>query len=953
MSEIIIPDRLAARLAHDKTWDSCVTQFSKNIEPLLAKDPDFFPDYTIHGIDHINRVLDIADHLIDYDTLSEEPQKTDLLTPRDVAFLVCGIMLHDMGMFLRPDGLRKLLKMDSSDDTFGGKPWNDEWSNYVDRTKRLSQEKMRYHFGKVIPVTEDCVDHTENDDNKRIIGEFLRQHHARLAHEFAVGVLPGSDDTDLFENTGFDSEECNLIGLLARSHGMAIRDTEEYLKRTLGEGSSPDGIPVFYLMTVLRLADALEADEQRAPEKLEKQQKINVPISVEEWTWNQCIKFKSCTWRLAQKNRYIKAVPESSPQYVQLDKWLKRVQADLDLCWSILAEKYPYDRYRLSIHRVVSNIHEPGIRETMNETFLTKEAKITANPEIVKLMMEPLYGDDPTYGVRELLQNAVDACLEREKWEKDHDNPNYKGLVDIRIENGVFTITDNGMGMNEDILLNYYLSAGSSYRSSDAWAAANTKDGKSQVARTGKFGVGFLASFLLGDEIQVHTQHREDQKGYQFKFDQESSPLDIQRADRTNPYAAEVSDSTHAGTTITINLKATALRGFNSNNYNYPWYNWYVFDEPKVRYFINGTEPKHRKLLLHRPPSKTPGWLELTTENYESIMWYPNLYGNTPEFYCNGFRIYDGFPITPLGSRLEINPPYVSVIDRNSLVDVTLSRQKLKSFPGEVSLYKAVYRWYIARLLLTPWDTEENYRQNLTRGFFLQNTEFWTLRFPFLLSHGGFSLNNVSVPDHLCIEEYVILYYSGPKLQNATQIVQNFLQDIPYIIVPSSASPNAFASDLLTRLGGRLLKSQMQMELMPHASHCINAVWLRTDIYSSTPDLIQTLVLSEPVINKDITIAYHKGRRSDMPISRDFFSIDTFPVAAHITLDHGNSDIHGSSIPDSLFDQTLREILIPSPDYPDQDLWIPFDMEEREKKFPKAFEELKVYMDHIQKYPIE
>lgn len=953
MSEIIIPDRLAARLAHDKTWDSCVTQFSKNIEPLLAKGPDFFPDYTIHGIDHINRVLDIADHLIDYDTLSEEPQKTDLLTPRDVAFLVCGIMLHDMGMFLRPDGVRKLVKMDSTDDAFGGKPWNDEWSNYVDRTKRLSQEKMRYHFGKVIPVTEDCVDHTDTDDNKRIIGEFLRQHHARLAHEFAVGVLPGTEDTDLFTNINLPSKARDVIGLLARSHGMAIRDIELYVKNHIGEGTKPYNTPVFYLMTVLRTADALDADERRAPEALERQQKINVPISVEEWTWNQCIDPYACDWRKQQKNYHVEANPKSSPQYVQLDKWLKGVQADLDLCWSILAEKYPYDRYRLSIHRVVSNIHEPGIRETMNETFLTKEAKITANPEIVKLMMEPLYGDDPTYGVRELLQNAVDACLEREKWEKDHDNPNYKGLVDIRIENGVFTITDNGMGMNEDILLNYYLSAGSSYRSSDAWAAANTKDGKSQVARTGKFGVGFLASFLLGDEIQVHTQHREDQKGYQFKFDQESSPLDIQRADRTNPYAAEVSDSTHAGTTITINLKATALRGFNSNNYNYPWYNWYVFDEPKVRYFINGTEPKHRKLLLHRPPSKTPGWLELTTENYESIMWYPNLYGNTPEFYCNGFRIYDGFPITPLGSRLEINPPYVSVIDRNSLVDVTLSRQKLKSFPGEVSLYKAVYRWYIARLLLTPWDTEENYRQNLTRGFFLQNTEFWTLRFPFLLSHGGFSLNNVSVPDHLCIEEYVILYYSGPKLQNATQIVQNFLQDIPYIIVPSSASPNAFASDLLTRLGGRLLKSQMQMELMPHASHCINAVWLRTDIYSSTPDLIQTLVLSEPVINKDITIAYHKGRRSDMPISRDFFSIDTFPVAAHITLDHGNSDIHGSSIPDSLFDQTLREILIPSPDYPDQSLWIPFDMAERKKKFPKAFEELAVYMDHIQKYPIE
>lgn len=955
MSEIIIPERLAIRLSHDKTWDSCVTKLKEYIEPLLAKGPDFFPDYTIHGIDHINRCLDIADHLIDFDTLSEEPKKTDLLTPRDVAFLVCGIMLHDMGMFLRPDGVRKLVQMDRTDDAFGGKPWKDEWSDYVDRTKRLSQEKMRYLFGKVIPVTEDCVNHTNTDDNKRIIGEFLRQHHARLAHELAVGVLPGSNDTDLFENTELKEKDRKLIGLLARNHGMAIRDTESYIIKHFGEGAKPYKTPVFYLMALLRTADALDADEQRAPEKLEKQQSIPVPISVEEWTWNQCIDPDACDWRKAQKNRYIEANPKSSPQYVQLDKWLKGIQADLDLCWSILAEKYPYDRYRLSIHRVVSNIHEPGIRETMNEKFLTKEAKITANPEIVKLMMEPLYGDDPTYGVRELLQNAVDACLEREQWEKTHKegDPNYKGLVDIRIENDVFTITDNGMGMNEDVLLNYYLSAGSSYRSSDAWMAANAPEGKSQVARTGKFGVGFLASFLLGDEVEVHTQHREDKKGYQFKFDQKSTPLDIQRADRINPYAAEVSDPTHAGTTITIKLKATAIRGFNSNNYNYPWYNWYVFDEPKVRYFINRTELKHRKFLLHRPPAKTPGWLELTTENYESIMWSPNLYGNPPEFYCNGFRIYDGFPITPLESRLETDPPYVSVIDRNSLVDVTLSRQKLKSFPGEVSLYKAVYRWYIARLLLTPWDTEKNYRQNLTRGFFLHETTFWTLRFPFLLSHGGFSLNNVSVPDHLCIEEYVILYYAGPRLQNATQIVQSFLQNIPYVIVPSNASPNDFASDLLTRLGGRLLKSQMQMELMPHASHCINTVWLRTDIYSSTPDLIQTLVLSESVINKDITIAYHQDRRSDMPINRDFFSIDTFPVVAHITLDHGNSDTHDSFIPDSLFDQTLREILTPAPDYPDQSLWIPFDMEERKRKFPKAFEELKYYMEHIRKYPVE
>ena len=951
MSEIILPQRLAARLSHDKTWDSCVTQFKKNIEPLLAKDPDFFPDYTIHGIDHINRCLDIADHLIDFDTLSKEPEekKKDLLTPRDVAFLVCGILLHDMGMFLRPDGVRKLVQMDRTDDAFGGKPWKDEWSEYVDRTKRLSQEKMRYHFGKVIPVTEDCVNHTDTDDNKRIIGEFLRQHHARLAHEFALGMLSGTADTDLFENITLSQKARDLIGILARSHGMAIRDIELYVKNHIGEGTTPYNTPVFYLMTVLRTADALDADERRAPEALERQQKINVPISVEEWTWNQCIDPYACDWRRQQKNYYVEANPKSSPQYVQLDKWLKGVQADLDLCWSILAEKYshPDDRYRLSIHRVVSNIHEPGIRETMNEKFLTKEAKITANPEIVKLMMEPLYGNDPTYGVRELLQNAVDACLEREQWEKNHGNSNYKGLVDIRIENGTFTITDNGMGMNEDVLLNYYLSAGSSYRSSDAWMAANAPEGKSQVARTGRFGVGFLASFLLGDEVEVHTQHREDKKGYQFKFGQESRPLDIQRADRINPYAAEVSDSTHAGTTITIKLKATAIRGFYSNNYNYPWYNWYAFDEPKVRYFINSTELHHHGLRLHREHTKNEGWLTLPSEDFEVLQWKPDLQNVGAEFYCNGIRIYKK-PIYMGKPGIPYSDPHVSVIDQNGNLAVDLARQTVKAFSHSDALVLEMLRWQIASLLLVPWDNDNDCRKNCNQGF------TWvadpSLNTPFLLSRNGFNLNHASTLPILDLTDHVFLYFDGELLSSAATSLNNFLPDnTPCSIVTSDwGAPDNLVLDLLGRYNGRRY-SRYSMNY--DVDNFYSTVWVRDDVKNFISNSRRDeMGLTKFIVDGDIYTAHNNKRPSEMPIDRKKFSIETFPVAVHISISSNGATCRAYA--NSPFTQTLKEILKPEPGWP-QDFWIPYDMKEREQKFRKAFEKLKVYMDHIRKYPVE
>ena len=46
----------------------------------------------------------------------------------------------------------------------------------------------------------------------------------------------------------------------------------------------------------------------------------------------------------------------------------------------------------------------------------------------------------------------------------------------------------------------------------------------------------------------------------------------------------------------------------------------------------------------------------------------------------------------------------------------------------------------------------------------------------------------------------------------------------------------------------------------------------------------------------------------------------------------------------------MQELLIPEPGWP-QDLWIPYDMEDRKQKFRRAFHELSDYIEHIQKEP--
>ncbi|WP_290101944.1 hypothetical protein, partial [Parabacteroides goldsteinii] len=74
---------------------------------------------------------------------------------------------------------------------------------------------------------------------------------------------------------------------------------------------------------------------------------------------------------------------------------------------------------------------------------------------------------------------------------------------------------------------------------------------KTVTIRSGRFGIGALATFLLGDISTVITRHiaDEDKLGYSFSYDIKSSrPLDVMRVENVEP-----------GTEITIPLKQYAV----------------------------------------------------------------------------------------------------------------------------------------------------------------------------------------------------------------------------------------------------------------------------------------------------------------------------------------------------------------------------------------------------------
>src|SRR6202451_1072876 len=105
----------------------------------------------------------------------------------------------------------------------------------------------------------------------------------------------------------------------------------------------------------------------------------------------------------------------------------------------------------------------------------------------------------------------------------------------------MLTVSDRGTGMTEEIIVNYFLKAGGSFRRSLAWkkefeSEEGTSRGhsKSRVLRSGRFGVGVLAAFLIGDELEVSTRHLNDaaDNGLTFTATIDTETIELMRYSR-------------------------------------------------------------------------------------------------------------------------------------------------------------------------------------------------------------------------------------------------------------------------------------------------------------------------------------------------------------------------------------------------------------------------------------
>ena len=254
----------------------------------------------------------------------------------------------------------------------------------------------------------------------------------------------------------------------------------------------------------------------------------------------------------------------------------------------------------------------------------------------------------------------MDAVRERWEFEKQHnltdqapsklqgdvviwlDDPNKSGVA-------MLSVCDRGIGMTEEVIVNYFLKAGASFRRSIAWKKEFESEGgateghsKSRVLRSGRFGIGVLAAFLLGDEIEVLTRHITSDRGIRFTMRLDLRPAALEIAPIQLTYVSDVPVGT------TVKVKVTKVKKEDDDTAalfrNAELWDWYCLSVPSV-VRLKGKKKKVLKQshkVSTEEPSRLPrGWHRMPSSDYTAVhaLLDPARGRDTPDLIVNGIVV--------------------------------------------------------------------------------------------------------------------------------------------------------------------------------------------------------------------------------------------------------------------------------------------------------------------------
>jgi hypothetical protein len=439
--------------------------------PYAEKIANLLPEFTDHSVRHMDDLWQVADIIF----TEKEFQK---FSTSEAFVLSCSFYLHDLGM------------------AFAG------------TAKGLEEIKESSEFNAQLERIKKTQKNISSEDAEKLaVKATLRILHAQKAEKLITEPLPGTV-TFLIERAQIRDAWAEIIGKISASHHWSIPQLNSELGERgpiaiEGSGKIDEG----FVACALRIIDYAHINKSRAI-KLERILRGVLPrSSLSHWDAQEYILGPS------RDKDFLKYA--SSKAISSIDGWWLFFQMARGLSEEIIkvkrylnsrecsSERFSLDGvYGVDTPQDFSKFVKPLGFDPVDIQFYT--------PSIERLISllggESLYGNNKYAPLRELLQNAVDAIGLRQ-FEEGHKS--FQASIEIKVDDQYLSVTDTGIGMDEKTIRKYLLGIAGDFWQSEDFFNSFSKTTVSEFQHVGRFGIGFLSVFMIGEEIVVTTTKRD------------------------------------------------------------------------------------------------------------------------------------------------------------------------------------------------------------------------------------------------------------------------------------------------------------------------------------------------------------------------------------------------------------------------------------------------------------
>jgi len=515
-----------------------VSDVADQIGPVLKLISETFSQYTEHDIRHSKNVIFLMWKLI--------PKRTrDSLSGLEVAMLLLAGLLHDVGM---------VVSLDEKSEALAGESFQRFRDEHPDRLKAIDAYREK----------DDELRARAIEDS--LLADYFRRFHPDRASAYVKAKLARRltfQEVDLSQD----------VADLCASHGWGMRESwnplepDQAVCKLLTDGPI-GGVPcnMQYLACLLRMADILDFDRSRTPVRVYEHIEFTDNISCKEWNKHLSIR----GWTVKPRQICYRASCEKPAFYVAVQEFLDQVEEQLREC-HYLVDRFPADQAERCTLTVPHAVDRSQVKMA-DPSVLAGAFKFSLEyDKILQLLMDKSLYPDPSLFLRELLQNSLDACrhkaavmagLGRESqyiprisvWDHstDPDNPH-------------IIFQDNGIGMDQRIVENYFLRVGRSYYRSDEFKGVRARLKRTKdldIEACSYFGIGILSCFMVADRFDVLTR-RDDSEPLEITVEgpeeyfmiKRQSPPDTPGLTPKPTGDHDDGPPVHAGTRVTVYLK--------------------------------------------------------------------------------------------------------------------------------------------------------------------------------------------------------------------------------------------------------------------------------------------------------------------------------------------------------------------------------------------------------------